>query len=140
MFWQKKEKNSYFFIWHHFVPFCIILYPYQARMWFEYICVDVNTYLMASYLHNLLSSSERFTTPWIKLNDMWFIKYHTMGHKNYKSFSDAKGCLKKNRNVGHCPKRWEGVQTRSQIFHIVQMGHRGVGGRGSRWQCPKCST
>ena len=38
---------------------------------------------------------------------------------------------KRNRNVGHCPKRWEGVQTGSQIFDLVQMGHRGVGGRGS---------
>ena len=39
--------------------------------------------------------------------------------------------IKKNRNMGHCPKRWEGVKTGSQIFHIVQMGHKGVGGRGS---------
>ena len=26
------------------------------------------------------------------------------------------------------------------IFLIVQMGHRGVGGRGSRYPCPKCSS
>ena len=25
---------------------------------------------------------------------------------------------KKNRNVGHCPKRWEGVQTGSQISEM----------------------
>ena len=37
------------------------------------------------------------------------------------------------------PKRWEEVPTGSQIFPNVQMGHRGVGGRGSRWPCPKCS-
>ena len=29
--------------------------------------------------------------------------------------------------MGHCPKRWEGVTTRSQIFQNVQMGHRGEG-------------
>ena len=45
----------------------------------------------------------------------------------------TKGGLQKekNRNIGHRPKRWEGVPTVSQIFQSVQMGHKGVGGRGS---------
>ena len=46
---------------------------------------------------------------------------------------------KKNRNVGHCPKRWEGVKNGSQIFHIVQMGHRGVGGRERDGNVPNAS-
>ena len=50
-----------------------------------------------------------------------------------------KGCLKKNRNVGHCPKRWEGVQTGSQIFHIVQMGHSWVGGMGPDGNVPNAA-
>ena len=43
----------------------------------------------------------------------------------------------KKQNMGHCPKRWEGVQTGSQIFHIVQMGHKGVGGRVPNGNAPK---
>ena len=43
---------------------------------------------------------------------------------------------KTNRNVGHCPKWWEGVQAGSQIFHNVQMGHIGVGGRGPDGHAP----
>ena len=35
----------------------------------------------------------------------------------------VRDALKKTRNMEHCPKRWEGVQTESRIFHIVQMGH-----------------
>ena len=38
--------------------------------------------------------------------------------------------------MGHCPKRWEGVQAGSQIFHNVQMGHIGVGGRGPDGHAP----
>ena len=46
---------------------------------------------------------------------------------SYKQFRDA---LKKTEMWDIVPKGGR-VQTGSQIFHIVQMGHRGVGGRGS---------
>ena len=41
--------------------------------------------------------------------------------------------------MGHCPKRWEGVQTGSQIFHIVQMGHREVGCGGPDGNVPNAA-
>ena len=37
-----------------------------------------------------------------------------------------KGCLqKKKRILGHCPKRWEGVRTKSQNLLCVKLGHEG---------------
>ena len=32
---------------------------------------------------------------------------------------------KKKRMYGHCPKRWEGVRTKSQNLLYVKLGHEG---------------
>ena len=56
------------------------------------------------------------------------MKYNGLGMPSKK---------KKNKNGGHFPKRGGGAPAGSQIFLNVQMGHRGVGGRGSDFK-PKC--
>ena len=115
---------------------------FSSSLWFTGLMVCITT----SVCEGLLATTAKqkvLTWTDICLKFWGSISFNFISLKLIIFCSDtyipSRRCLK-NRNMGHCPKRWEGVPTGSQIFQNVQMGHGGVGGRGSQWPCPKCST